>query len=167
MWLEIVFPSLLPFFITAELLIGFGVVKFIGIIFKPIMRPIFNVPGEGGFAWIMGMISGYPSGAKFSLMLHEEEKLTRLEAERLISLTIPSWSIFIVYLIQVEYLHDAILVLLIAISQYLRNTLVGVYMRFQGRKEEVKKESKKKPSVILAFREMHRTRLSDTRPLGK
>ena len=49
-WLEIVFPSLLPFFIVAELLIGFGVVKFIGLILEPLMRPLFRVPGVGGFA---------------------------------------------------------------------------------------------------------------------
>src|SRR5699024_4135280 len=61
---------------------------------------------------------------------------------------------------------DARLGILIAISHYLGNALVGVCMRFHGR-EEVKKEAKKKPSVILAFREMHRTRLSDTRPFGK
>jgi len=167
MWLEIVFPSLLPFFITAELLIGFGVVKFIGIIFKPIMRPIFNVPGEGGFAWIMGMVSGYPSGAKFSVRLREEEQLTRLEAERLISFTNASSPLFIFGAISVGFLHDARLGILIAISHYLGNALVGVCMRFHGRREEVKKEAKKKPSVVLAFREMHRTRLSDTRPFGK
>src|SRR5690625_4081033 len=69
MWWEIVFPSLLPFFVTAELLIGFGVVSFIGVLFEPIMRPLFNVPGEGSFAWIMGMASGYPSGAKISTRL--------------------------------------------------------------------------------------------------
>ena len=28
------------------------------------MRPIFKVPGEGAYAFLMGMISGYPVGAK-------------------------------------------------------------------------------------------------------
>src|SRR5699024_7505575 len=129
MWLEIVFPSLLPFFITAEILIGFGVVKFIGVIFKPIMRAIFNVAVEGYFAWIMGMVSGYPSGAKFSVMLREEEQLTRLEAERLISFTNASSPLFIFGAISVGFLHDARLGILIAISHYLGNALVGVCMR--------------------------------------
>src|SRR5690625_9186 len=77
-WWEVVFPSLLPFFIMAELLIGFGVVQFIGIIFQPIMRPIFNVPGVGSFAWIVGMASGYPSGAKITALLRtNNEKIGR------------------------------------------------------------------------------------------
>ncbi len=169
MWLEIVFPSLLPFFITAELLIGFGVVKFIGVIFRPIMRPLFNVPGAGGFAWIMGMVSGYPSGAKFSVRLREENQLTQLEAERLISFTNASSPLFIFGAISVGFLHDAKLGILIALSHYLGNALVGVCMRFHGIKEaaEAKTETAHKPSVIMAFREMHRTRIQDTRPFGK
>src|SRR5690625_6751956 len=61
MWWEVVFPSLLPFFITAEILIGYGVVTFIGAVFEAIMRPIFNVPFVGCVAWMMVMASGYPS----------------------------------------------------------------------------------------------------------
>lgn len=169
MWLEIVFPSLLPFFITAELLIGFGVVKFIGVIFRPIMRPLFNVPGAGGFAWIMGMVSGYPSGAKFSVRLREENQLSQLEAERLISFTNASSPLFIFGAISVGFLHDAKLGILIALAHYVGNALVGVCMRFHGVNEQVKTANNKaiqKPSVALAFREMHQTRLKDTRPFG-
>lgn len=169
MWLEIVFPSLLPFFITAELLIGFGVVKFIGVIFRPIMRPLFNVPGAGGFAWIMGMVSGYPSGAKFSVRLREEKQLSQIEAERLISFTNASSPLFIFGAISVGFLHDAKLGVLIAISHYVGNALVGVCMRFHGVREQAKatnKEAAQKPSFVLAFREMHHTRIKDTRPFG-
>lgn len=34
-------------FIVSEMLIGFGVVKFIGILLEPFMRPLFRVPGVG------------------------------------------------------------------------------------------------------------------------
>src|SRR5699024_8315207 len=114
-WWEVVFPSLLPFFITAELLIGFGVVTFIGVLFEPIMRPIFNVPGAGSFAWVMGMASGYPSGAKISTRLREDGQLTRVEAERLISFTNASSPLFIFGAVAVGFFHDAKLGLLIAV----------------------------------------------------
>src|SRR5690625_816925 len=118
MWWEIVFPSLLPFFITAELLIGFGAVTFIGVLFEPIMRPLFNVPGAGSFAWIMGMASGYPSGAKISTRLREEGVLTQIEAERLVSFTNASSPLFIFGAIAVGFFHNAQLGLLIAVSHY-------------------------------------------------
>lgn len=94
-WWEIVFPSLLPFFIIAELLISFGVVQFIGVLFQPIMRPLFNVPGIGSFAWILGMASGYPSGAKISARLREENEISQIEAERLVSFSNASSPLFI------------------------------------------------------------------------
>src|SRR5690625_7840219 len=83
MWWEVVFPSLLPFFITAELLIGFGIVQYIGALFEPIMRPLFNVPGVGSFAWIMGMASGYPSGAKISVRLRDRKSVVQGKAAQL------------------------------------------------------------------------------------
>lgn len=169
MWWEVVFPSLLPFFITAELLIGFGFVKFIGVLFEPIMRPLFNVPGVGSFGWAMGMASGYPIGAKISARLREEGQLTQIEAERLVSFTNASSPLFIFGAISVGFFYDVKLGAILAASHYIGNALVGICMRFYGRRSEtnVVKPKKQKPSITRAFREMHHTRLSDSRPFGK
>ncbi|ALX47370.1 sporulation integral membrane protein YlbJ [Lentibacillus amyloliquefaciens] len=169
MWWEVVFPSLLPFFITAELLIGFGFVKFIGVLFEPIMRPLFNVPGSGSFAWAMGMASGYPTGAKISARLREEGQLTQIEAERLVSFTNASSPLFIFGAVSVGFFYDVKLGIVLASSHYIANALVGICMRFYGRRAEMKsaKSKKYKTSILRAFREMHRTRLNDPRPFGK
>lgn len=50
LWWNVVFPSLLPFFILSEILMGLGVVHALGILLEPLMRPIFNVPGIGALA---------------------------------------------------------------------------------------------------------------------
>ena len=47
LWWNVVFPALLPFFILSEILMGLGVVHFIGVLLEPLMRPLFNVPGVG------------------------------------------------------------------------------------------------------------------------
>ncbi|WP_425442014.1 sporulation integral membrane protein YlbJ [Sediminibacillus massiliensis] len=168
MWWEIVFPSLLPFFITAELLIGFGVVRFIGILFEPIMRPLFNVPGVGSFVWAMGMASGYPSGAKLTTRLRLENQLTKTEAERLVSFTNASNPLFIFGAVSVGFFHDAKLGILLATCHYLGNTLVGICMRFYGMKNDDNKEREKsKISLYGALQALHRTRLEDSRPFGK
>ncbi|RYG74063.1 sporulation integral membrane protein YlbJ [Lentibacillus lipolyticus] len=171
MWWEIVFPSLLPFFITAELLIGFGFVKFIGVLFEPIMRPLFNVPGVGSFAWAMGMASGYPTGAKIATRLREEKQLTRVQAERLVSFTNASSPLFIFGAVSVGFFYDVKLGVVLAASHYIGNALVGVCMRFYGRNKEKQLETakteKQKVSILRAFREMHRTRVNDPRPFGK
>lgn len=168
MWWEIVFPSLLPFFIVSEMLIGFGVVKFIGVLLEPLMRPLFRVPGVGGFVWAMGMASGYPAGAKLTARLRQEGQLTKIEAERLVSFTNCSNPLFIFGAVSVGFFHNAQLGIILAIAHYLGNFSVGLLMRFYGRKqEETKKEKKRKPSLRAAFSALHRTRINDNRPIGK
>jgi len=170
-WLEIVFPSLLPFLIISEMLIAFGVVKFLGVFLEPFMRPLFKVPGAGGFVWAMGLASGNPSGAKLTVRLRQDGQLTRVEAERLVSFTSSSNPLFIFGAVSVGFFLNPELGILLALSHYASNIGVGLVMRFYGRREERKQleeQGQNKPfSVLEAFKIMHRTRLKDTRPFGK
>ncbi|MGG0288621.1 sporulation integral membrane protein YlbJ [Peribacillus butanolivorans] len=168
MWWKIVFPSLLPFLIFSELLISFGVVKFIGVILEPFMRPLFRVPGVGGFVWAMGLASGFPAGAKFTVRLRQEKQVTRIEAERLVCFTNSSNPLFLFVAVAVGFFHNPQLGIILALSHYLGNFCVGILMRFYRWKEE-KSQSKgitKLPSIRQAFSQMHRTRLKETRPFG-
>ncbi|MGM0873544.1 MAG: sporulation integral membrane protein YlbJ [Bacillota bacterium] len=169
-WWEVVFPSLLPFFIVSELLIGFGIVKFIGVLLEPLMRPIFRVPGVGGFVWAMGMASGNPAGAKLTARIRQEKQITSLQAERLVSFTSSSNPLFIFGAVAVGFFNDASLGILLAAAHYLGNLCVGLTMRFYGRSEKsltIEKKTTIFPSIMMAFRELHTTRINESRPLGK
>src|SRR5690625_2438849 len=169
-WWEIVFPSLLPFFIMAELLISFGIVQFFGVLFEPIMRPLFNVPGAGSFAWILGMVSGFPSGTKITVLLREKKEITRIEAERLLSFSNASSPLFIFGAIAVGFFHNVQLGIIIAVNHYISNMFVGFIMRNYRRNkhEKTKKETFSIHNVVnKAFSRMHRTRISETRPFGE
>ncbi|OKO94024.1 hypothetical protein BRO54_1785 [Geobacillus proteiniphilus] len=169
MWWEVVFPSLLPFFIVSELLISFGVVSFLGVLLEPLMRPLFRVPGVGGFAWAMGMASGYPSGAKLTARLYQEKQLTTIEAERLSSFTNSSNPLFIFGAVSAGFFNNPQLGLVLAVSHYLGNISVGLIMRFHGIRKE-QRQSKRQPrsfSLPYALRTLHRTRLKNEQPLGK
>lgn len=140
LWTEIVFPSLLPFFIIAELLLAFGVVRLIGILLEPLMRPLFNLPGAGGVAIAMGLVSGYPSGAKIATRLYEEKAISTIEAERLIAFTNASNPLFIFGAVAIGFFHNPTLGWLIAISHYGASLLVGVCMRFYYRNSDTRNE---------------------------
>lgn len=169
MWWDVVFPSLLPFFIVSEFLIGFGVVSFIGSLLEPLMRPLFRVPGVGGFVWAMGLASGYPAGAKLTARLRQENKLTDIEAERLVSFTNSSNPLFIFGAIAVGFFHNPALGIVLALSHYLGNFCVGLLMRFHNHKREkvVTKEKHNKWSLHVALHLLHQERLKDGRPIGK
>ncbi|MDQ0206463.1 sporulation integral membrane protein YlbJ [Alkalicoccobacillus murimartini] len=171
MWWDVVFPALLPFFILSELLIGFGVVAFIGTILEPFMRPIFRVPGAGGFVWAMGLASGNPAGAKLAARLRQQQKVTRVEGERLAAFTNSSNPLFIFGAIAVGFFHNPALGLLLASAHYIGNIFVGIFMRFHGRKEEQEQDTSNDPRPKLSFveaaKKMHQERLQDGRPIGQ
>ncbi len=171
-WLEIVFPSLLPFLIIAEMLIAFGVVNLLGVFLEPLMRPLFKVPGSGGFVWAMGLASGNPSGAKLTARLRDEGELSRIEAERLVSFTSSSNPLFIFGAVSIGFFNNAKLGILLGLTHYAANICVGLAMRFYGRKEEKNKLDRSKKDtkffpLMDALKSMHRTRLNDQRPFGK
>lgn len=169
MWWQVVFPSLLPFFIVSELLIGYGVVRFVGLLLEPFMRPLFKVPGVGGFVWAMGMASGFPAGAKLTARLRQEKQLTSIEAERLVSFTNSSNPLFIFGAISVGFFNNPNIGILLAASHYLGNFFVGLIMRFHGKNDNQQKKPTNKAMFSLkqAFASLHETRIKDERPIGK
>lgn len=168
MWWEIVFPSLFPFFVLSELLIGFGVVKFMGVLLEPLMRPLFRVPGVGGFAWAMGMASGFPAGAKITARLRQEGHLTRDEAERLVSFTNCSSPLFIFGAVSVGFFHNPKLGFLLALTHYIGNFSVGIIMRnFGQRRSKREKKTYKRPLLTEALSALHQTRIKNKKPIGK
>ncbi len=172
LWWNKVFPSLLPFFILSELMMAFGIVKFIGVIFEPIMRPVFKVPGIGGFVLVMGMISGFPNGARMTANLFKSGLLTKVEAIRLSTFTNFSNPLFIFAVVAYSFFNSPKLGLIFAGSHYLGNLLVGLLMRFYHRKdkEQLAVEASEKTNgrlISRAFYKMHETRISQKRPLGK
>lgn len=87
LWSSSVVPALFPFFVATELLSHTKIISFLGKKLEFLMRPIFNVPGEGSFAFIMGIISGYPIGAKIVTELRQDGICSKEESERLLAFT--------------------------------------------------------------------------------
>jgi len=87
LWATSVVPSLFPFFVATELLSQTSMPYLLGRFFNVFMRPLFNVGGAGSFAFIMGIISGYPVGAKIACNFRKNNILPKIECERLLSFT--------------------------------------------------------------------------------
>lgn len=87
LWATSIVPSLFPFFVATELLSQTSIPHLLGCIFNVFMKPVFNIRGEGSFAFIMGLISGYPMGAKIACDFRKNNILSKVECERLLSFT--------------------------------------------------------------------------------
>ncbi len=87
LWVNNIVPSLFPFFIAVELLNHTNIPKFIGECFQKLMKPLFHVPGIGAYAMLMGIISGYPIGAKIVTDFRNNNLCSKAEGERLLTFT--------------------------------------------------------------------------------
>ena len=138
LWANSVLPSLLPFFIATELLGYTNIVPLCGKLLNKLMRPIFNVPGEGAFALLMGIISGYPVGAKIVANLKEQKLCTKIEAERLIAFTNNSGPLFIIGTVGVGMFYSPSIGLILFITHSLACLTVGFLFRWWGKSKEKK-----------------------------
>jgi len=169
LWFNVVLPALLPFFICVEILIGLGIVRLLGSCFRSIMRPIFNIPGEGAFAFFMSIASGYPVGAKITASLFEGKACSRVEAQRMLSLCSTSGPLFIIGAVATGILSNPKLGILLAVSHYLSAISAGLLMRFWGGKKVKNKIAINVVSSHLPInplKEMLEYRKKDGRPFG-
>ncbi|GAA4712785.1 sporulation integral membrane protein YlbJ [Brevibacillus fulvus] len=168
-WWEVVFPALLPFIVVSEVLMGVGVVHFVGVLLEPLMRPLFNVPGTGGFVLTMGFSAGYPVAAKLTTKLREQGNLTQAEGERLVSFATTGDPLFVVGAVAIGFFHSEQFGAILAITHYLSALLLGVLYRLHAPSAPATAplEKTQKPLLLRALQAMHRARISDRRPFGQ
>ncbi|GAB6988012.1 sporulation integral membrane protein YlbJ [Paenibacillus pini] len=184
-WWDVLFPSLFPFFIISEMMLGFGVVHLMGTLLDPLMRPLFRIPGSGGFVAAMGYVSGYPIGAKLTAKLWEQRMLTRQEGERLVAFTTSSDPIFLIGAVSVGFFQMPRIAAILALAHYGGGLLIGLLMRFHGKENASNEPSDDSLNDIKPFHpkstavprnqnrlkqalsSMHQARIEDGRNLGE
>jgi len=135
LWVNSVIPSLFPFFVATELLMHTNIVAILGNLLNKYMKPIFNIRGEGAFAFIMGIITGYPIGAKIASQFRENNTCTKEECERLLSFTNNSGPLFIIGTVGILMFKNTTIGILLFITHILACISVGVIFRFWKNKK--------------------------------
>lgn len=168
-WWEVVFPSTLPFIVLSEILMGLGVVHFVGVLLEPLMRPLFNVPGTGGFVLAMGFSSGYPVAAKLTTRLRQQGNVTQAEGERLVSFTTTGDPLFVMGAVAIGFFHSEQMGFILALTHYLSAVIMGLIYRFHAPFATISKPLEKTTLTLplRALQAMHRARVRDGRPFGK
>lgn len=86
--------------------------------------------GEGAFAFIMGIISGYPVGAKIVTKLRENNTCTKEECERLLAFTNNSGPLFIVGTVGISLIGDTTIGIILLLIHIIASITVGILFRF-------------------------------------
>lgn len=125
-----VLPTLFPFFIATELILKTNLINIFGKLLNKFIKPLFNVPGESSIAIILGIISGYPVGAKVVCDLKKEKIISKIEAERLIAFTNNSGPLFILATVGIALFGSKKIGIILLISHILSSFVVGLVFKF-------------------------------------
>lgn len=128
LWVNNVVPSLFPFFVAVELLKHTNLIYFLSIKLDKYMKPIFNLPGVASFPFVMGLISGYPVGAKIVSDLYSNNLCTQKEAERMLAFTNNSGPLFIIGTVGCSFYSNTSIGILLLISHILSSICVGIIL---------------------------------------
>lgn len=131
--LNVIIPSLFPFFVLSTLTVKLGLAQRIGRFLEPVMRPMFNVGGACAPAFILGFVGGYPIGAKTVISLYENGSCTKTEAERLLSFCNNSGPAFIFGVVGAGIFSSSTIGILLYLVHTLASICVGFVFRYWGR----------------------------------
>lgn len=81
--LEVIIPSLFPFFVFSSLFISLGLSHSAGRLLSPLMGPLFRMQGTCAVPLLLGLVGGYPVGLRTAAQLKETGGCSPEEARRL------------------------------------------------------------------------------------
>lgn len=162
-WKNNVFPSLFPFFVLSNFLINYGFVELISEFLKPIMNKLFRVSSKGSFVFVLSLISGFPSSAKYIKELYLENELSEKDATKLLTFTHFSNPLFIVGTLSTLFLNNIHVSSLIIFCHYISNLIIGISIRNINPTDE----KNSKISIKNAILNMHIKRISNSKKLGQ
>lgn len=128
-WITSVLPALFPFFVISDILISYDVIRYIPKVIKNLFKKLFNVSDNGLVVIILSMLSGFPSNARNIKNMYNSNKISKKEGEHLLYFTHFSNPMFILGTLVSIFLKKEELGLIIFISHYLPNIIIGILLR--------------------------------------
>lgn len=128
LWFNFVLPALLPFMISINLLKSTPFPLILSKILSPVSRKIFGLSSYGIFAAVSGFLSGYPIGAKLVSELYNEKKITKKEAQYLLSFTNNSGPLFIIGTVGTGLLKDKNIGFFLLAVHYISAIIIGLLL---------------------------------------
>lgn len=125
-FLLVVLPSIYPFYVASCMLRKTPFCEKLSKAASGIMRPLFGISGSGAFAVIVGMVSGYPAGARVSVDLYKDGMLTKEDVLSLSSFTNNTGPLFIIGAVGVGMLGSFQYGILLWVCHIVSSLLAGL-----------------------------------------
>lgn len=149
-----VIPALFPFMAVSALLVAMGFGEWLSPCLAGLMA-LFRLPGPAGSALLLGLVGGYPVGARTAADLYRKGLLTAREAERLLGFCNNSNPVFLVSVLGTGVFGDLRIGVWLWLIHILSALTAGLFFRGEGnpkgRKRTVPPPLKELPPFQTAF----------------
>lgn len=137
LWLNTLIPTLLPFIILTGTLTHINSIqKFLSPL-ESFFHIVLGVSSWGGYIFVLGMLCGYPLGAKLASDLYESRRISKKEALYLTTFCNNASPAFIITYLNKLCLKNTIPVSLIFISIFSANLICMLFFRFAVYKNSI------------------------------
>ena len=134
LWFHTVLPSLLPFMILSNVLIGANVVSQLMRPFSGFFRHVLGLSPEGGYAWLLGLFCGFPMGARLTGDMYRQHRISREEAGYLLTFANQSSPMFLSTYVVLHGLGDSTMTLPVFVIFYASAFLTSLVFRIRSRR---------------------------------
>ncbi len=135
LWFYMVFPSLFPFLVATDVLVRLGAADSAGRALQPLMTWVWGLPGISAFPFVLGLISGYPVGAKITATLFEEGAISPREAQHILSFCNNPGPLFVIGTVGTAMLKNPMYGYFILVCTFCSSIVSGILFRFLLPKE--------------------------------
>ena len=129
MWIKSIIPSLFPFFVISDILINYNITNYIPKFIRKMFSYIFNISDNAVTIFFLSLISGFPSNARNARMMVDNRLISSDEASHILMFTHFSNPLFILGTVAVFFLKDEVLGVIVLVSHYLSNIIIGILFR--------------------------------------
>lgn len=142
---EILIPSIFPFMVLSSFVVKSGLSARMGRVLSPVTQTLFHLPGSTGATILIGMIGGYPSGARGIKALIEQGEISEKQGARMLCFAVGAGPAFVISAVGGGLLNSGRAGVLLFLSQITAALLIGILAGLPYRKErnECKDRSEK------------------------
>lgn len=137
LWLTKVFPSLFPFMAACGILLRIGAAERIGHLLRPFTKLLFGLDGIAAFPFFLGILSGYPMGAKITAQLYENKYISLEEVQHILVFSNNPGPLFLIGTIGVGFFGMPAFGYLLLAASFFGAVTTGILWRFRRKKTPV------------------------------
>ncbi len=138
LWLTKVFPSLFPFMAACGILLQTDLCGHMSRFFHPLMKCCFGLGGIAAIPFFLGILSGYPVGAKTTAQLYEKKYISLAEAQHILVFSNHPSPLFLIGTVGTGFFGLPFLGYLFLLSSCVGAVISGVLWRFCRKKQSTK-----------------------------